>query len=274
MNRTQRLTAGWLAASGLEADALLREALWRRGFLALADAEGTFLAPGSHPDDARALADLDGLTVVTSAWPGERGAARVRYTTPAPTRAEAVWIATAVLALPEHQVEPRLGGFTQVGPGPYLRPGWDQYRAMRWGAKLAVSPDLDLGVALLVKALPLARAATALSCDGHGERAATIELFSPWDVEWCKAVFDAVPVPTPASRWRWRERTLSIAPTGGFDDAGVLALLDDIQARARSFLDAAVVDRLGAARARVLARFGADAPTAVSFAAAAAHALA
>lgn len=42
----------------------------------------------------------------------------------------------------------------------------------------SVNNALDLGVALLVKTLSLARVATALSCDGHGDKPARIDLFT------------------------------------------------------------------------------------------------
>ena len=89
--------------------------------------------------------------------------------------------------------------FTAVGIGGWIPNGWEQYCAMVWGAKLAVCPlaggghgALDTGVALLVKTLPLARVATASSCDGHALGPAVIDFFYPWDAQWCRAIFETM----------------------------------------------------------------------------------
>ena len=124
-----------------------------------------------------------------------------------------------------------------------------------------VENALDLGIALLVKAFPLARVATSYSCDGHGVWPASIHLFFPWDVIWAKAVFTFLNVPTPNSRWNWTTDKLTtdeltIEPLGGYSDAGVLAMLHDIQASARSLLNQDLIDKLGEAHSKLLETTG------------------
>ena len=118
---------------------------------------------------------------------------------------------------------------------------------------------LDLGVALLVKVLPLARVATnAWSCDGHGRGPATIRFRFDWDAPWGKAVFGVLAEATPKNTWKWN-RDLHVAPQGEYCDTAVLGMLNDIQHFARRLLNQSTIDKIGRARARTLEVFG-DSP--------------
>jgi hypothetical protein len=122
------------------------------------------------------------------------------------------------------------------------------------------SGALDLGVALLVKTLPLARIATSYSCDGHGEREAFVWLAFDWDDLWGEAVFKAIVGDTPNSIWVWSDRKLSIAPRGGYGDTELFGMLSDIQRFARSLLHQPTIDKIGRARTRTLGEFGKSPP--------------
>lgn len=279
MNRTQTLTAQWLRS--LDADeTLLLEALLRRGFLALRDGADVFLGSGSHENDLRALRLVEGISVDSTGLASGR-VARVRFASMRP--AARIEAALRIVRLAEHHVGGS-GGFTGVGVGGCVTSSWTTYCRMRWGAKLPVCPAdhsdqnpvenaLDLGIALLVKSLPLARVATSASCDGHGVRPARISFHFPWDVPWACAVFDVLDEPHPGSRWLWSPHdgtsssdALVICPTGGYDDSGVLRMLHDIQAATRRLLDAGVIDAIGKARAATLASFSKGVPTLTEFA--------
>ena len=154
---------------------------------------------------------------------------------------------------------------------------------MTWGAKLAVCPTrdmrkseaqnaLDLGVGLLIKAFPLARVATRASCDGHGGKPAWISLSTVWDLLWAKAVFDALGTDTPNSAWDWT-RDLHIQPLGGWGDAEVLGMLNDIQHFARRLLHQRTIDTIGHARQRTMTEFGNLPPDSKRFSEVAMHQL-
>ena len=276
-NRTAALLLSELRNRELDIDETLLTALRRRGFLALVDDGGIWLATGSHADDVEMLRTIDGLVV--------------RPVTGDPARAARVSIrgghapldvARHIVGLPEHHVGGQHGGFTSFGPGPFLGTCWANYRAMEWGAKLAACPTerdwgagaLDVGVGLLVKTLPLARVATSLSCDGHGRRPAWVALHYPWDLPWARAVFDTLGAPDPAVQWSWREQHIRVEPRDGFTDAAVTRMLLDVQTRSQRLLDQGVIDAIGRARRQVVDEFGEDAPTVAAFAATAARVLA
>jgi hypothetical protein len=126
---------------------------------------------------------------------------------------EPMAVAEAIVSLPENK-----GRMTSAGIAPDFHgrfyATWSTYRDMVWGAKRPTCPmtendrgatrvynALDLGIALFVKALPLARVATIISCDGHGTRAAAVEFAFDWDAAWCSAVFGALHVAIPNTVW-------------------------------------------------------------------------
>ena len=277
MRRTQRITTDWLQHSGISGNALLLEALLRRGFLAYQDGNGVWLGTGSHPADLIALQFIDGLEVAAISGHRDR-MARLRFKSPK-TNAQKMDVAAAIIGLPENN-----DFWTGIGVACFTEHTWARYRKMVWGAKLPACPmsskdqqpvnnALDLGAALLVKTLPLARVATAYSCDGHGDQPALISPHFDWDMQWGKAVFDVLAVPTPSSIWIW-ENNLNIAPIGsslnaesslifpaeGFRDAQILAMLDDIQHFARRLLDQRTIDKIGRARTKMLAAFSKYSP--------------
>jgi len=321
MNRTRKLTLSWLDSTGLEGDALLLEALLRRGFLAFRDADGVWLGRGSTGADIEVLNCIEGLRVVPVTESGIR-CARVR------TDDSACSIAEDIVSLPEHYIEGETTYWTGTGIL-NLNPEWGQYRRMVWGAQRSVCGDLsehsfrersfrersfrersflersfrersflerslgertghdgwhapfesresrahdalDLGIALLVKALPLIRVATAYSCDGHGRERAWVGLLFPWDRPWFEAIFERVWVGPRVAHWRFgeapHENSLFIESRSTYDDAAVLALLHEVQRFARGLLDMRLITAIGAARAATLAELGDAAPSLADFA--------
>ena len=233
---------------------LVVEALLMRGFLAFRDPEGVWLARGSHPADLAVLGEVVHVDEVQGH--GLR-MARIGF---AEGGGEAA--AAAIGAIPWQQ---RYKG----PPRSYLSRGFGTYRRMAWGAKVAVVPidgsgGLDIGVALLVKVLPLARVRTQVSCDGHGYGPASIQFPSWWDALWCRAVFELVAPPIAGLEFRWSDpvvqRTLAhpdlrvASEDDTYDEAWKLALLHGLQSLARFLFDPDLAAALGAARAEVLAR--------------------
>lgn len=262
MNRTQQLT--WKAIDlALAGDALLLEALLRRGFLAYYDTDGVWLGTGSHVADIAVLQLIGGLIVEPVQGHPDR-ACLVAF---APVEESAQRnVALRIVGLPEHHVGDDIGSFTSTGPAPFLPRSWTRYCDMLWGAKLPVCPAcsllepkvdtaLDTGVALLVKALPLARIATSLSCDGHGTRGAHVSFHFPWDAAWFGAVFDWLPFKPGNSCWCIRDEALMISTKGRYDDESVAGMLNDIQTWSRQLLDREVIQFVGTARENVIQRF-------------------
>lgn len=275
--RPQWLTYARLQRSRLRGDRLLIEALLRRGFLAYRDHEGVWLGTGSHAEDLAVLQLVTGIQVEPVSGHIAR-IARIRFPT---SHDKAKQAALGIVAIPENR------GFTSNPPFDerrcgriwisYRNTGWISYRNTAWGSKLPVCPctnvnkrdlgywALDIGIALLVKALPLARVSTAFwSCDGHGERPAHITL-SERDAAWAKAVIEMLRIPTLYSQWNWNG-DLEIAPRGGYSDAQVLRMLNDIQRVARRLLNQSTIDKIGRARHRTLDAFGEQAPCIERFA--------
>ena len=279
MNRTQRITSEWLRQAGLAGDELLLEALLRRGFLAFRDAQGVWLGTGSHPADLEVLMHVDGLEVVKHASHKDR-MARVKSKSP---DVPMMGVAVAIVGLPENHLE---GHSLMTGwgiPGFIGSAQWNSYRKMAWGAKLPTCPmtelgrsevrdALDVGVALLVKVLPLARVATRVCCDGHGEKPAWISMCSDWSALWGKAVFDVLAEAAPNSMWKWNS-DLHIAPQGEYSDMDVLGMLNDIQRFSRRLLNQSTIDKIGRARGKTLEAFGEFPPHAERFAQEARHQL-
>ncbi len=261
------------SSSGLSEDELLLEALLLRGFLAYRDEAGVWLGTGSHPDDLIVLKWVHGLSI----RPEMRDAARlasIRFNTS--NRGKQLSSVAGILSIPQNT---SLMGELAY---PYqLRVStWAQYSATVWGTKLSVSPStflrgrtlgydaLDAGIALLVKAWPLARVSTAFgSCDGHGQSAPSIGLGTKWDRLWAKAVFESLAVPTPYSVWFEQDHSNRIRSINNlYDDASLLGLMDDIQRFARRLLDMTVIEKIGCARSMTLAKFGLDEPNIEDFA--------
>lgn len=239
-------------------EALLLDALLWRGFLAFVDGAGEVrLAPGSHREDLDALAPLATVT------PDPRGA-RISLRG-GDAREQARRIATLATE--------RTSRWTGL---PMLTKRWATYRAQAWGHQVPVcgDPPLDVGIALVVKALPLLRCFSILSCDGHGERDPIVTLRTGWDALWGEAVMAHLPVRPRLTRWRW---------STGSDDEGRLRILAradaratflDLQRVARAWLDHDVVARVGRGRRAALAALGEAEPTPEAFRAAAFAALA
>lgn len=271
MNGTQRITCDWLKQSGLTDTELLLEALLRRGFLAYRDEQGVWLGTGSHPEDIDVLQRIAGLAVDPLYGHKDR-MARVRFNHAGTSQMEA---ALQIVGLPQNR------GFIAWAHMPYSPSGgeWGDYRAMVWGSKVATCPTrllhkqplgyiaLDIGVALLVKALPLARVAThAWSCDGHGRSPATIRFRSRWDTLWGDAVFNALKADTHSSNWTWtRDRDLQVTPKSEFSNSEVMEMLNDIQTFARRLLQQGTIDKIGKARKRTLIALGESPPDAKRF---------
>lgn len=260
MNRTQTITCNWLLQSGLVRDELLLEALLRRGFLAYRDEQGVWLGTGSHPEDIDVLQFVRGLEVEPLSGHQDR-MARVAFHSMIEPEMN---VALRIIAIPENR------SFNGGADGPFNRWGraWGAYSQMVWGVKIAVCPTtyrhkhrlgyyaLDLGVALLIKALPLARIAThVFSCDGHGDRPAGIAFRFNWDGIWGNAVFDALAGAMKHSNWTWRPGGLNIVPIGGFGDAEILGMLNDIQSFSRQLLNQTTIKKIGRSRANTLRTF-------------------
>ncbi len=228
------------AVEALDVDGheLLVEALLRRGFLAALQDGNAFLAPGSHPDDVEVLGQCLDLR------PGrdKRGSqARGKLSTGrwlSPRSGESFHeAALRVIAVPESTgftnggFEPRRGGW----------PRWGNYRSWSWGTSVPVCSStgggsLDVGVALLVKALPLLGCSTAFSCDGHGTGAAKVRLRTPWDAAWLRAYLDESGVLSQVDATIWdvgaEEPVVRIVPLESPRE-----LLEDVQRVARCALD-------------------------------------
>ena len=272
MNRTQQITRDWLQQSGLDGDQLLLEALLRRGFLAYRDEQGVWLGTGSHPEDIVVLQRIDGLAIEAVSGHKDR-MARVSMTMP---ETPAMRVAIGIVAIPENHWNghSRWTGYGLQGYRGSV--GWNSYRKMTWGVKMATCPTtrllgfqsenaLDLGLALLVKALPLARVATHACCDGHGVKPVWIAFATDWDSLWARSVFEVLEGPMPNSSWDWN-RALHVEPKGGFGDAEVLRMLDEIQHFSRRLLHQTIIDKIGRARSKTLMAFGETPPIAESFA--------
>jgi hypothetical protein len=258
MSLYQSLTLAILRQRELTGLERVREALLRRGFLVRAQVDSIELARGSHPGDIAALqkwfrcerlAD-GGVGLHPRAEHDERALAR------------------EIVLIPEH----RHGEMAFP-----VAPDWRHYQAMIWGARVSVGPwqrprakfphnGLDIGVAALVKALPLARVTSVCSCDGHGRRPARIDLWSGWDAAWFEAVHEFVGGGSGAVHWSSRRRQIVITPvTGIHDRAGQRELLEDVFAFAQRLRDPALVEFLGRTRDQVCARFDERGPSPKEF---------
>lgn len=262
-----------MASSGLSGDALLCEALLRRGFLAFQDQDGVWLGSGSHSDDLIVLEMVVGIRVTKVTGRADR-VARVVFSV---IKAEQLRVVECILSIPQNW------GF-MGGPAyqtTYKGHNWASYRNTVWGTKLSVCPSthlpehhelgydaLDVGIALLVKAWPLARVSTAFcgSCDGHGQSQPHIQFATKWDAAWARAVFAAIGLETPGSRWFEKGDDYIKTIDGRLDDASILAMMEDFQRFARRLMQAETIEKIGRARAATLSVFGVKEPYIVKFA--------
>ena len=234
-----------LMASARDGGELVHEALLWRGFLVTRGDGSSHLAPGFH------RSDLEVLSRILVAEPHAQGP---RLRAPAGNGQRC---AEQIMSIPEHR-----HGWIALR----VHRSWARYRAMRWGHRVSVGPErsvhggLDIGVALLVKALPLARVMTVSSCDGHGrgDGPAYLMFASCWDAAWFRAVFDAIGGDFEHCQWRSDRERLEIRPA---EHRGTAEMLDGIHSFALRLLDRDLVDRIGAARARLLRALGYEPPT-------------
>ncbi len=267
-----------LMLSKLANDDLLYEALLRRGFLVFRDAEGVWLGTGSHTDDLLIPERLYCLTV-TRVSNSEDRLAHIAFRC---RRYEQLKAVDQILSIPQN--------YGMMGDRAYLPyykgHTWLSYRNTIWGTKLSVCPSthlghqplgydaLDTGIALLVKAWPLARVSTGLwSCDGHGQHYCHLGFLTEWDDVWAKSVFTAIAMKTPGSRWFGPNHKVETID-GKDDDDAILAFMDDIQCFARKLMLSSNIDKIGRARSATLEVFGSKTPKIEDFAAVAKEQLA
>lgn len=261
-SRLQEITVEQIASMELDDDALILEALLRRGFLALRDSRGVWLAKGSHKSDLKALSDV--LDVQESH--DELYCAKLNIRASHDVRE----IAKAIVLIPEHH-----RGMTNIGPAPFITCSWKYYRKSKYGAKLAVSPSpsgynaLDTGIALLVKTLPLVGVVTSDSCDGHGGSPAYISLWTIWDDVWFSTLMqraqpNCMPLwhLVPSDHAGVRGGRIIIQPnqtnTGNqcYSQSCLVKTLDDIQCFARRLMDGKLSSHIIELRQDALKRVG------------------
>lgn len=280
MTRVQEVIIQALSRGHIHDDELLLQALLWRGFLAFRDETGVWLGTGSHKDDVRLLQGFWSVEVYQPPI-GEAKVGRLCGVLPRPGVENVGCLVLEIVGFPGALQN----GFTSTGVTPFLRGNWRTYREMKWGARLPVSSRsggiLDTGIALLVKALPLARIATSYSCDGHGEGPAQVKFFFRWDAYWWRSVSARLGGQPAASIWKVTRQesgpgALEIEPSSLQSDEDLYAFLQDIQTFARSLLHSERIRCLGDARARVLGVFanvGDHGPSGDDFSAVAEHVL-
>lgn len=254
-----------LAKSGLIGNDLLLEALLRRGFLAYQDEEGVWLGTGSHADDLIVLSWVVGVSVTPVQNHKDR-MARVCFSCGPNYQLRCV---EGILSIPQNMTFMSELAYDVT----YQGYNWLSYRNTVWGTKLSVCPStylrgrylgydaLDAGIALMVKAWPLARVSTGFgSCDGHGISSSFVPFKREWDRVWAQAVFSAIDMPTPGSRW-FRDGRHSIETIDNRDDDdSILAMMEDIQNFARCLLERGTIEKIGIAHRATLAKFGESEP--------------
>lgn len=264
LSRLQMITFERLKRMPLAGDELILEALLRRGYLASRDDESVWLAKGSHAAD---LEQLSEFVDVTKQVNHKLICARLRVR----RASECIEVAARIIGVPENK-----GRMTCLGLGPFIYPCWKQYRKARYGAKLAVGPSdsrfgaLDTGIALLVKALPLAGVITRCSCDGHGQEAPWVSLWTVWDDVWFAAILNQPELIQwrddwflePDGRADIEGGRIVIRPKGDrYDDESLGKMLDRVQAFARRLLDLNLSRDLIDRRQQALSEVGEAPPT-------------
>lgn len=155
----------------------LRDALLWRGFFAGTDDTGVLIYRGNHKADRMDIKALSRLLTVTPA--DEDGViARVSLKADAQTRLTSP--IRAILQLPSPW------GMTAAG---FRYTSWASFRNCRFGYGLPVI-ELDLGVSLLVRTLPLVSVPTRLSGHGVSEPRLYIEFDGAYAACWFKYLFE------------------------------------------------------------------------------------
>jgi hypothetical protein len=146
---------------------------------------------------------------------------------------------------------------------PLVGVDWLAFQNCRFGASVAVR-WLDIGIALMVKTLPLAGVFTTYSCDGfaHGDRNTLISLHGSYHFGWCKRVIEKVTceleivnlgnfIYEPGSGWT-HEYRWQIADTG-FDGQieEAFDVFHEIQCVARHLMRPEVIDGLRALKRKM-----------------------
>ena len=269
-----------LVASSISGEDLLLETLLLRGFLVFKDNDGVWLGKGSHFDDVLVLGWIRGI-VVDAIENHCTKIASIRFSC---NSLDELKVIQSILSIPQNH------GF-MAGPAyspTYKGHSWLSYRNTVWGTKLSVCPStylgdfrlgydaLDVGIALLVKAWPLARVSTAfcVSCDGHGAGPSYIGFASKWDEVWARQVFVSLAMPMQDSKWFEGKRFEIKSASGLYDDQSVLALMDDIQRFARRLMQTETIEKIGTARLATLNKFGVKPPSINDFSVEAANQLA
>jgi len=260
-----------LLASGISGEELLLETLLLRGFLVFKDSDGIWLGKGSHFDDVLLLRWIRGIVLETIESSSTRMAS-IKFSC---NKLDELKVIESILSIPQNHGF--MGG--PAYPLTYKGHSWPSYRNTVWGTKLSVCPStylgdfrlgydaLDVGIALLVKAWPLARVSTAFcaSCDGHGSGPSYIGFASKWDEVWARQVFFSLAMPMSGSRWFEGNSKEIKTANGSYDDDSVLALMDDIQRFARRLMQTDVIEKIGSARLATLNKFGEKAPSIYDF---------
>lgn len=226
---------------GSDSGTRLVAALRMRGFLAIQDphAPSAALLSVSHVSDLGVLRRCSSITPLQSprAWGWRIQGERL-----------STWLFPSTLDRPK--------GLTSVGFSAYVGSGWKSYQRMHHGARTAIAP-LDIGVALLVRALPLIGIGTVWSCDGHARAPARVELATRWDAIWLQLALDDIwdrcfsTFGGPACRWNvdTLRAELTIRP---METGGGARLLHDILAVAETIMVPEVHSSLRRARAAAL----------------------
>jgi hypothetical protein len=262
----------WLGAraSYLSPPELLAEALLLRGFHSRIE-NGRLRVILDHPSDRAALAGILEL--------GADGRVRSPAGAAAPgPGGEDLAVKGLDAGNPWHLAASAVvaSGHAACAPASAPEDGWGQFRARnRWRPPpVAAARSLDLGVALLVRALCLLDCKVLQGCDGHapgpgreiaGE--ARIELASPWDAILAETLVNVGAGGWPP-QWQWTYRTIHVPHAAGQDAGGLARTLGDLQRIARALLDHPHWGMLRKVRARAVAEHGAGEPNPEAFRAA------
>ncbi len=263
----------WLGAraSYLSPQELLAEALLLRGFHSRVES-GRLRVILDHPADRAALGGLLDL--------GADG--RIRR----PTGAGATGLGGDDLAGngldagdPWHLAARAVIAMERAGSAFASVPedGWSQFRSRRrWGAPPVVGEAgcLDLGVALLVRALSLLDCKVIRCGDGQEPvpgrelaREARIELASTWDALLAETLVNVATGGWPP-QWQWTYKTLHVPHAAGQGAEGLARTLGELQRIARALLEHRHWGVLRRVRVRTIFENGAGEPNPEAFRAA------
>ena len=137
--------------------------------------------------------------------------------------------------------------------------GWKDFLSNRFGSLVPV-PDLEAGIALLVKVLPWVGVRTSMSCHGHGEQAPKIWLWGYYHSMWCEMIFQKLFSDLPISKlWRFDHgpedgdfiSAIWVATSEPVDSGDYKQFLfDQIQLMARRLFDPALCEKIRNARSK------------------------